>query len=81
MYSLQGRPGQFLPTSASNTLFPGVLAGILHNIPYVGTPIATGIVGLVALVQFSEPYQAGYLMLAVISIAILLGVVLTSFGL
>jgi predicted PurR-regulated permease PerM len=58
-----------------------VLAGILHNIPYVGTPIATGIVGLVALVQFSEPYQAGYLMLAVISIAILLGVVLTSFGL
>jgi hypothetical protein len=61
-----------------HALFLGMLAGILHIIPYIGTPIAAGIVGLVALVQFNEPYQAGYLMFAVISISILLGVVLTS---
>lgn len=61
-----------------HALFLGMLAGILHIIPYIGTPIAAGIVGLVALVQFNDPYQAGYLMFAVISISILLGVVLTS---
>jgi predicted PurR-regulated permease PerM len=66
-----------MPSSSS----PYVEKVVAIENPYVGTPIATGIVGLVALVQFSEPYQAGYLMLAVISIAILLGVVLTSFGL
>jgi predicted PurR-regulated permease PerM len=66
-----------MPSSSS----PYVEKVVAIENPYVGTPIATGIVGLVALVQFSEPYQAGYLMLAVISIAILLGVVLPSFGL
>ncbi len=61
-----------------HALFWGVLAGLLHIIPYVGTSIAAVAVGVVAMVQFDDPYQIAFAVAAVLVVAALIGVVFTT---
>ena len=58
-----------------HALFWGVMAGLLHIIPYVGTAIAATAVGLIALVQFDGTWQVAAAVGAVLVIASIIGVV------
>lgn len=61
-----------------HALFWGVVAGLLHIIPYVGTALAAVVVGLVALVQFDDPWRIGLAVGSVLAIATAIGVVFTT---
>jgi predicted PurR-regulated permease PerM len=58
-----------------HALFWGVMAGLLHIIPYVGTAIAATAVGLVALVQFDDPWEIAAAVGSVLVIASIIGVI------
>lgn len=67
-----------LAIGLQHALFWGVIAGLLHFVPYVGTAIAAIVVGLVALVQFDDPWRIGLAVGAVLVIATAIGVVFTT---
>lgn len=61
-----------------HALFWGVLAGLLHLIPYVGSSIAAAAVGLIGLAQLDQPWHALLAAAGVIAIAGLIGMVFTT---
>ena len=58
-----------------HALFWGVMAGLLHIIPYVGTAMAATAVGLVALVQFDDPWEVAAAVGSVLVIATVIGLI------
>jgi len=63
-----------------HALFWGVMAGLLHIIPYVGTAIAATAVGLIALVQFDGAWQVAAAVGSVLVIASIIGVVFATWA-
>ena len=63
-----------------HALFWGVIAGLVHIVPYVGTAIAASVVGLVALVQFDDPWRVVAAVGSVLVIATAIGVVFTTWA-
>jgi predicted PurR-regulated permease PerM len=63
-----------------HALFWGVMAGLLHIIPYVGTAIAATAVGLVALVQFGDPWEIAAAVGSVLVIASIIGVIFATWA-
>ena len=61
-----------------HALFWGVMTGLLHIIPYVGASIAAAAVGMIALVQFDDPWHAVIAVGSVLVIASLIGVIFTT---
>jgi len=73
-----GTWGALAALGLEHALFWGVLAGLLHIIPYVGSSFAAAAVGVVALVQFDDPYQIALCVGAVLLVASLIGLVFTT---
>jgi len=70
--------GALAAIGLEHALFWGVVAGLLHLIPYVGSSIAATAVGIVALAQFGEPLHALAAAGGVVGIAVLIGLVFTT---